>query len=274
SLSQSNTTEAQRRERPVSERLSQALIKGVPDHLADDLAEALQQYARAVDIIEGPLMQGMNHVGELFGAGKMFLPQVVKTARTMKQAVDILQPHIEAQQSHQHNKAGRMVIATVKGDVHDIGKNIVGVVMGCNNYEVTDLGVMCPTDRIVSEAIRTQADFIGLSGLITPSLDEMIRVAQAMQAAGLRIPLIVGGATTGELHTALHIAPAYDGPVIHVKDASQMVGVAAQLMNESTRNEFLKGIADEYQRLRNEHTSREANLLSLSEARNNKPQLF
>lgn len=274
SLSQSNTTEAQRRECPVSERLSQALIKGVPDHLADDLTEALQQYARAVDIIEGPLMQGMNHVGELFGAGKMFLPQVVKTARTMKQAVDILQPHIEAQQSHQQNKAGRMVIATVKGDVHDIGKNIVGVVMGCNNYEVTDLGVMCPTDRIVSEAIRTQADFIGLSGLITPSLDEMIRVAQAMQAAGLRIPLIVGGATTGKLHTALHIAPAYDGPVIHVKDASQMVGVAAQLMNESTRNDFLKGIADEYQRLRNEHTSREANLLSLSEARNNKPQLF
>lgn len=219
-------------------------------------------------------MQGMNHVGELFGAGKMFLPQVVKTARTMKQAVDILQPHIEAQQCDGQNKAGHMVIATVKGDVHDIGKNIVAVVMGCNNYEVTDLGVMCPTDRIVSEAIRTKADMVGLSGLITPSLDEMIRVAEAMQAAGLRIPLIVGGATTGKLHTALHIAPVYDGPVVHVKDASQMVSVAARLMNAETRRSFTQAIADEYRLLREQHAKPAPNLLSIDDARNNKPRLF
>lgn len=268
------TSEARRTTRPVGERLSQALIKGVPDHLSEDLAEALLHYPRAVDIIEGPLMQGMNHVGELFGAGKMFLPQVVKTARTMKQAVDILQPHIQAQQCDNHNKAGHLLIATVKGDVHDIGKNIVSVVMGCNNYEVTDLGVMCPTDRIVSEALRTKADMVGLSGLITPSLDEMIRVAEAMQAAGLRIPLIVGGATTGKLHTALHIAPAYDGPVIHVKDASQMVNVAAQLMNAATRDEFIKATADEYHRLRCEHAKPADDIISLDEARNHKPRLF
>lgn len=269
-----SAAETARTEIPVNERITQALIKGVPDHLTTDLTEALQQHARAVDIIEGPLMQGMNHVGELFGAGKMFLPQVVKTARTMKQAVDFLQPHIEAQQCDGQNKAGHMVIATVKGDVHDIGKNIVAVVMGCNNYEVTDLGVMCPTDRIVSEVIRTKADMVGLSGLITPSLDEMIRVAEAMQSAGLRIPLIVGGATTGKLHTALHIAPVYDGPVVHVKDASQMVSVAARLMNAETRRSFTQAIADEYQHLREQHAKPAPNLLSIDEARNNKPRLF
>ena len=207
----------------VEERLQQALIKGVGDYLQEDLEEALKQYPKAVCIIEGPLMAGMNKVGELFGAGKMFLPQVVKTARTMKQAVAILQPYIEAEQSEGAKKAGKVLLATVKGDVHDIGKNIVSVILACNNYEVIDMGVMVPAEQIVRKAKEEQVDMIGLSGLITPSLEEMVNVAHEMQRAGLDIPIMIGGATTSELHVALKIAPVYGGPVVWMKDASLLL---------------------------------------------------
>ena len=209
------------REYPLKERLENALIKGVGDHLEEDLKEALKEYPRAVDIIDGPLMGGMNKVGELFGAGKMFLPQVVKTARTMKKAVAILQPAIEAEKvSSDSAKAGKVLFATVKGDVHDIGKNIVSIVLACNNYEVIDLGVMVPADVIVKKAIEEKPDLVCLSGLITPSLEEMVHVTDEMQKAGLSIPIMVGGATTSKLHTAIKIAPHYDYPVIHVLDLS------------------------------------------------------
>ena len=193
----------------LTERLKYALRKGIGDHLDEDLHLALEVYPHAVDIIEGPLMAGMNEVGELFGAGKMFLPQVVKTARTMKQAVAILQPYIEKEKKVGATKTGKVILATVKGDVHDIGKNIVAVVMACNNYEVIDLGVMVPADQIIKKAIEEKADIIGLSGLITPSLEEMINVAQEMEKAGLNIPIMIGGATTSQLHVALKIAPVY-----------------------------------------------------------------
>ena len=209
------------REEPmVEKRLQYALIKGIGDHLEEDLAEAVKLYPKAVDIIEGPLMEGMNRVGELFGAGKMFLPQVVKTARTMKKAVAILQPLIEADKQEGARSAGKVLMATVKGDVHDIGKNIVSVVMACNNYEIIDLGVMVPAETIVRKAIEEKVDIIGLSGLITPSLEEMAHVAVELQRAELDIPIMIGGATTSKLHTALKIAPVYGGPVIHMKDAS------------------------------------------------------
>ena len=208
------------REEPmVEKRLQYALIKGIGDHLEEDLAEAVKLYPKAVDIIEGPLMEGMNKVGELFGAGKMFLPQVVKTARTMKKAVAILQPLIEADKQEGVRSAGKVLMATVKGDVHDIGKNIVSVVMACNNYEIIDLGVMVPAEMIVRKAIEEKVDIIGLSGLITPSLEEMAHVAVELKCAGLDIPIMIGGATTSKLHTALKIAPVYGGPVIHMKDA-------------------------------------------------------
>jgi len=261
------------RNAPVEERLAHALVKGLDEHLEEDLNEALGKYTRAVDIIEGPLMAGMNRVGERFGAGKMFLPQVVKTARTMKKAVAVLQPHIEAEKT-KGSCAGRAVLATVKGDVHDIGKNIVAVVLACNNYEITDLGVMCPAEDIVEAARRTQADFVGLSGLITPSLDEMVHTADAMKQAGLDIPLLLGGATTSKLHTALKIAPAYGGPVVWVKDASQMVIVAAKLMNPATRDAFVKETEDEYRTLRQTYRERQAEMHSIEEARRNKLQLF
>ena len=195
------------RNEPLERRLEYALVKGIGDYLEEDLAEALQNYPKAVNIIEGPLMDGMNTVGELFGNGKMFLPQVVKTARTMKQAVSILQPYIEAQKTEGSAKAGKVIIATVKGDVHDIGKNIVGVIMACNNYEVIDMGVMVPAEQIVKKAIQEKADIIGLSGLITPSLEEMVNVAREMEKAGLKLPIMIGGATTSERHVALKIAP-------------------------------------------------------------------
>ena len=226
-------------------------------------------------IIEGPLMDGMTEVGALFGAGKMFLPQVVRTARTMKKAVALLQPHIEAENA-KAAAAGRVVLATVKGDVHDIGKNIVSVVMGCNNYEIRDLGVMCPAERIVQEAIESKADLVGLSGLITPSLDEMVNTARAMEAAGLRIPLLVGGATTSPLHTALMIAPVYSGPVLWVKDASQMVLIAARLLNPAQREAFLKKQEKDNAALVAAHQAKQqsANLLSFEEAQRRKPNLF
>lgn len=258
----------------VAQRLAYALRKGISDYLEVDLAEARQQYPHAVDIIEGPLMAGMNEVGELFGAGKMFLPQVVKTARTMKQAVVILQPFIEAEKTEGNYVAGKVLLATVKGDVHDIGKNIVGVVMACNNYEVIDLGVMVPAEQIVAEAIAHRVDMIGLSGLITPSLEEMVHVAQEMEKAGLHIPIMIGGATTSQLHVALKIAPAYSGPVVWMKDASQNALVAAHLLNDEARERLKRELNAKYDELRQRFEQRQAKTISLEEARANKLNLF
>ena len=262
------------REASVEERLQYALVKGLGDYLEADLQEAMQQYPRVVDIIEGPLMEGMNKVGELFGAGKMFLPQVVKTARTMKKAVSILQPYIEAGREEGAKKAGKVLLATVKGDVHDIGKNIVSVVMACNNYEIIDLGVMVPAEEIVQKAIAEQVDMIGLSGLITPSLDEMVHVAQEMQRAGLQIPIMIGGATTSPLHTALKIAPVYEGPVIHLKDASQNALVAARLLNSAQKQEFVQALKEDQAALREKNETKQVKLASLEEAQKNKLNLF
>lgn len=258
----------------VEERLEYALVKGVADYLEQDLAEAQQRYANPVDIIEGPLMAGMNRVGELFGAGKMFLPQVVKTARTMKAAVAILQPAIEASRSHTATSAGKVLLATVKGDVHDIGKNIVSVVMACNGYDIIDLGVMVPAEQIVERARQEQVDMIGLSGLITPSLDEMAHVAAELEKAGLDIPLLIGGATTSELHTALKIAPAYHAPVVHLKDASQNATVAARLMNPDKRRELVNELNERYEQLRRTRQSAQVATVSLEEAQANKLKLF
>ena len=258
----------------VEERLQYALEKGIGDYLEADLQEALQRYPKAVNIIEGPLMQGMNRVGDLFGAGKMFLPQVVKTARTMKKAVSILQPIIEAEKQEGMPSAGKVLLATVKGDVHDIGKNIVSVVMACNGYEIIDLGTMVPAEEIVQAAIREQVDMIGLSGLITPSLDEMVHVAMELEKAGLDIPLLIGGATTSQLHTALKIAPVYHAPVVHLKDASQNPSVAARLMNPQLKHELEEKLADEYAHLREEMAENKPKLVSLEEARANKLKLF
>ena len=256
----------------LEERLEQALVRGLGDHLEEDLKEALQKYPRAVDIIEGPLMAGMNKVGELFGQGKMFLPQVVKTARTMKQAVGILQPYIEAGQVEGAAKAGKVLLATVKGDVHDIGKNIVSVVMACNNYEVIDMGVMVPAEDIVRKAKEEHVDMIGLSGLITPSLEEMVNVARELERAGLHIPIMIGGATTSELHVALKIAPVYGGPVVWLKDASQNALVAQRLMAEEQQVEH--ELDEKYEQLRMGYEQEQQQLLSLDEARKNKLKLF
>ena len=267
---------AEWRNKSVEERLEHALIKGLGDYLETDLTEAIHTYPRAVDIIEGPLMEGMNKVGELFGQGKMFLPQVVKTARTMKQAVSILQPHIEAQKGETTHTttAGKVLLATVKGDVHDIGKNIVSVVMACNNYEVIDLGVMVPAETIVQRAIDEQVDIIGLSGLITPSLDEMVHVAREMQRRGLHIPLMIGGATTSKLHTALKIAPEYEGTVVWMKDASQNAIVASRLLNSEDASIIATELKGEYEQLRNNTHKQEILHVSLDEARENSLKLF
>ena len=262
------------REQPVDKRLAYALRKGIGNYMEEDLAEALRQYPHAVNIIEGPLMDGMNEVGELFGEGKMFLPQVVKTARTMKQAVAILQPHIEAEKTGDSYKAGKIVLATVKGDVHDIGKNIVGVVMACNNYDVIDLGVMVPAEQIVRKAIAEKADMIGLSGLITPSLEEMVNVAKEMKKAGLDIPIMIGGATTSQLHVALKIAPVYGGPVVWMKDASQNALIAAKLLNDAERKTLTNDLNAKYADLREGYNQEQQKLLSLEEARKNKLDLF
>lgn len=262
------------RDFPIDKRLAYALRKGLTEHLQADLTEALQLYPHAVNIIEGPLMAGMNEVGELFGAGKMFLPQVVKTARTMKQAVAILQPYIEAEKSDDAYKAGKIVLATVKGDVHDIGKNIVGVVMVCNNYEVIDLGVMVPAEQIVRKAIAENADMIGLSGLITPSLEEMVNVAMEMKKANLDIPIMIGGATTSQLHVALKIAPVYNGPVVWMKDASQNALMAAKLLNEEERKALRNKLEEKYADLRKDYEQEQEKIISLDEARKNKLDLF
>ena len=256
----------------VEERLAMALQKGIGDHLEAYLKEALAKYPRAVDIIEGPLMDGMNNVGRLFGEGKMFLPQVVKTARTMKQAVSILQPYIEAQKAEGVKSAGRVLLATVKGDVHDIGKNIVSVVMACNGYEVIDMGVMVPAEQIVRRAKQENVDMIGLSGLITPSLEEMVNVASELKRAGLNIPIMIGGATTSELHVALKIAPVYGGPVVWMKDASQNAATASRLMSEEEAVEL--ELNDRYARLRADYQREQQELVSIEEARKNKPQIF
>ena len=257
----------------VQERLQYALVKGVGDFLEEDLKEALPQYNKAVDIIEGPLMSGMNHVGELFGAGKMFLPQVVKTARTMKKAVSILQPIIESEK-HEGTTAGKVLLATVKGDVHDIGKNIVSVVMACNGYEIIDLGVMVPAETIVQQAVDHRVDMIGLSGLITPSLEEMVNVALELQKVGLNIPLLIGGATTSQLHTAFKIAPAYGGPVVHLRDASQNAGVAARLLNPDVREGFINELNATYEELREKRADLKVDIIPLEEAQQNKLNLF
>ena len=262
------------RKADVAERLSTALVKGVADYMDADLQEALAAYPKAVDIIEGPLMAGMNKVGELFGCGKMFLPQVVKTARTMKKAVAILQPYIEADKKEGTTTAGKVLMATVKGDVHDIGKNIVDVVMSCNNYEVIDLGVMVPAEQIVKKAVAENVDMIGLSGLITPSLEEMVNVATEMEHAGLDLPIMVGGATTSEMHVALKIAPVYSGIVVWVKDAAQNPLVAQRLMNTDDRKKFKAELDDRYARLREEYAAHQQKLSSLDEARKNKLNLF
>lgn len=258
----------------VEERLGYALVKGISDYLEEDLNEALQKYPNAVKVIEGPLMDGMNQVGELFGAGKMFLPQVVKTARTMKHAVGILQPYIEADKQEGARSAGKVLVATVKGDVHDIGKNIVSVVMACNNYEVIDLGVMVPAEKIVEAAVREKVDVIGLSGLITPSLEEMVHVVSELNKVGLEIPVLIGGATTSKLHTALKIAPAYCGAVCYMKDASQNVGALAQLLNPATNKEYVDKLNKEYEELRKKQILNKVSTVSLDEAKKNRLNLF
>ncbi|MES2828230.1 MAG: methionine synthase [Bacteroidota bacterium] len=249
------------RNESVESRLSHALVKGIIEYLDADVEEARQQYARPIQVIEGPLMDGMNIVGDLFGAGKMFLPQVVKSARVMKKAVAYLLPFIEQEKldnpdQDQNSSAGRILMATVKGDVHDIGKNIVGVVLACNNFEIVDMGVMVPAQDIIKKAKEINADIIGLSGLITPSLDEMVHFAKEMEREGFTIPLIIGGATTSRIHAAVKVAPNYSGPAIHVLDASRSVTVCSTLMNKETRTGYIAGIREEYDKAREAHLNK------------------
>ncbi len=254
----------------VVRRLEHALVKGIDAHIVEDTEEARLLHPRPIEVIEGPLMAGMNTVGDLFGAGKMFLPQVVKSARVMKKAVAHLIPFIEAAKEPGARPKGKIVMATVKGDVHDIGKNIVGVVLQCNGYEVIDLGVMVPWSKILEIAIEQDADMIGLSGLITPSLDEMVTVAEEMKRAGFTMPLLIGGATTSKVHTALRIDPAYDGPVIHVLDASRAVGVASKLLSDTQAEPLVAATAAEYQHVRDLRSGKDPSvLLSLNDARAN-----
>lgn len=262
------------RNEALEDRLKYALRKGISTYLNEDIHEALEKYPHAVNIIEGPLMQGMNEVGDLFGAGKMFLPQVVKTARTMKDAVAILQPYIEKEKVDGKAIAGKVLLATVKGDVHDIGKNIVGVVMACNNYEVIDLGVMVPADQIIKKAKEENVDLIGLSGLITPSLQEMVNSVIAFKETGLNIPVMIGGATTSQLHVALKIAPLYDAPVVWVKDASVNPSIAAALLNDKEYERFCKDLDATYEKLRAGYKEEQQKVMSLSKARENKLNLF
>ena len=263
------------RKQPVEERLKHALVKGIVDHIDTDTEEARQKSKRPLDVIEGPLMAGMSVVGDLFGSGKMFLPQVVKSARVMKKAVAYLMPFMEAEKSADAKPQGRIVMATVKGDVHDIGKNIVGVVLQCNNYDVIDLGVMVPVAKILDTAREKKADVIGLSGLITPSLDEMVHVAQEMEREGFRLPLLIGGATTSRAHTAVKIAPHYGASTVHVLDASRAVGVVNSLLNEQLKSDFDKKTRDDYERLRREHAAKTQakKLLTLEQARANRTPL-
>ncbi len=264
----------------VEERLSHSLVKGIVEYLDDDVEEARQQYARPIQVIEGPLMDGMNIVGDLFGAGKMFLPQVVKSARVMKKAVAYLLPFIEQEKldnpdQDQNSSAGKVLMATVKGDVHDIGKNIVGVVLACNNFEIVDMGVMVPAQDIIKKAKEIKADIIGLSGLITPSLDEMVHFAKEMERENFTIPLIIGGATTSRIHAAVKVAPNYSGPAIHVLDASRSVTVCSTLMNPETKDEYVAGIRAEYDKAREAHLNKRSDkrFKTIEEARANKFKL-
>jgi 5-methyltetrahydrofolate--homocysteine methyltransferase len=261
----------------VEERLKYSLIKGIVEFIEEDTEEAREKYQSGLSVIEGPLMDGMNIVGDLFGSGKMFLPQVVKSARVMKKSVAYLVPFIEEEKQNagDSKKAGTILLATVKGDVHDIGKNIVGVVLGCNNYDVIDLGVMVPSDKILSTAVEENADIIGLSGLITPSLDEMVHIASEMKRMKLKIPLLIGGATTSRIHTAVKIAPEFDGTTIHVLDASKSVSVASSLLNKESRDEFSSRIKSEYEELKTSHENRQQNkdYVSIEDARNNRLKL-
>jgi 5-methyltetrahydrofolate--homocysteine methyltransferase len=257
----------------VQERISHALVKGITDYIEEDVLEARKYYPAALEIIEGPLMEGMNIVGDLFGSGKMFLPQVIKSARVMKKAVASLLPYIEEERkiSGERKSSGKILMATVKGDVHDIGKNIVGVVLGCNNYEIIDLGVLVPAQKIISTAIEKQVDIVGLSGLITPSLEEMVHVAKEMERNNLSLPLLIGGATTSRIHTAVKIEPNYSSPVIHVKDASKSVSVVSQLLSKENRDNFIKQTRYDYRDLRQKYESTKAltDYLSIEEARKN-----
>ncbi|UII19293.1 methionine synthase [Fulvivirga ligni] len=261
----------------VEERLAHALVKGIVDHIDEDTEEARQKLGQPLLVIEGPLMDGMNIVGDLFGSGKMFLPQVVKSARVMKKAVAYLEPYMEEEKRRNKSTetAAKILLATVKGDVHDIGKNIVGVVLACNNYEIIDLGVMVPTDKILTEAKKHNVAAIGLSGLITPSLDEMVGVAEEMERQNFKLPLLIGGATTSRIHTAVKIDPKYSGAVVHVLDASRSVPVVGELISKNTKEAFHTRIKDEYQDLRESHSSRkvEKNYISLEQARANKVQI-
>ncbi len=260
----------------VEQRLEHALVKGIVDFIDADIEEARQKYNRPLTVIEGPLMAGMNVVGDLFGSGKMFLPQVVKSARVMKKAVAYLLPFMEAEKKaagEVHKHAGKILLATVKGDVHDIGKNIVGVVLACNNYEVIDLGVMTPCEKIIATALEQHVDIIGLSGLITPSLDEMAHVARELDRQGLKLPLLIGGATTSKAHTAVKIAPGYREPVVHVLDASRAVPVVGSLISTRQKPGFVKQVREEYERVRAQHAGQRARLVSLEAARGNAPQL-
>jgi 5-methyltetrahydrofolate--homocysteine methyltransferase len=263
------------RSAPVAERIAHALIKGMDQFVEADVEEARQAAANPVDVIEGPLMDGMNRVGDLFGAGKMFLPQVVKSARVMKKAVAVLLPYIEASRKDGQSKSGKIVIATVKGDVHDIGKNIVGVIMGCNNYEVIDLGVMCPCEKIIAAVKEHKPDIVGLSGLITPSLDEMVHVAEQLAKEGLSLPLLIGGATTSSMHTAVKIAPVTPHPVVYVSDASRNVGVVEALINPAKRAEYIRANLEKQEHLRQSHGQRKApETVALDEAKKRAPDLF
>ena len=263
----------------VEERLSHSLVKGIDTYVDADTAEALAKYVKPLTVIEGPLMAGMSVVGDLFGAGKMFLPQVVKSARVMKKSVAYLTPFMEAEKLAMAARGeavkaqGKIVLATVKGDVHDIGKNIVGVVLACNNYEVIDLGVMVPCEKILERAKQEKADLIGLSGLITPSLDEMVHVAREMERTGLKVPLLIGGATTSRAHTAVKIALNYSEPVVHVLDASRAVPVTSSLLSKDGKAPFVKQLREDYEKLRAQHGSQTAKLLSLEKARSNAPKL-
>ncbi|MGC4040028.1 MAG: methionine synthase [Flavobacterium sp.] len=259
----------------VQERLTHSLVKGIDEFIEIDVEEARLQSEKAIDVIEINLMNGMNVVGDLFGSGKMFLPQVVKSARVMKKAVAYLLPFIEAQKDGKSSSAGKVLMATVKGDVHDIGKNIVAVVLGCNNFEIIDLGVMVPPEKIIDAAIKENVDIIGLSGLITPSLDEMVYLAKEMDKLNIKIPIMIGGATTSRAHTAVKIAPEYKETVVHVNDASRAVTVASNLLQAETKGSYVKAIREEYDKLRDGYLSRsrDKNFLSIEDARKNKLQL-
>src|SRR5690606_17356064 len=273
------TEDLEWRKRSVQERLSHALVNGITDYIEEDAEEARQLYDRPIQVIEGPLMDGMNLVGDLFGSGKMFLPRVVKRARVMKKAVAYLMPYIEAEKAklEDNRPKGKILTATVKGDVHDIGKNIVGVVLQCNNYEVIDLGVMVPANKILETARKERVDIIGLSGLITPSLDEMCHVASEMKREGFEIPLLIGGATTSLIHTAVKIAPSYDGPTIYVTDASRSVTVVSSLLSDEpeVRTGYLSKISEEYAKIRDKHAGKKSQtaFASMQEARQNRVQI-